>query len=104
MHLCQWHPLLAQFRSRYGHLDASLSEQGGTVHTVPLHTGNVKQPQGLARREPALLLLWEGSRITGHMHRGSRMTRNSLMILMTRNAIGLKRQDDVRLEAPDLLD
>ena len=74
------------------------------MHTVPLQAGNVKQPQGMAREEPGLDLLWESSGITGGVHRGSRMTRNSLMILMPRNAIGLERQDNVWLEAPDLLD
>src|SRR5262245_42105107 len=54
--------------------------------------------------EPGLGLLWKGSGIARRMHRGSRMTRNGLMVLMPRNAIGLEGQDDVRLEAPDLFD
>src|SRR4029450_169042 len=69
-----------------------------------MREGNVKQPQGMAREETGLDLLWESGGITGCVHRGSRMTRNSLMILMPRNATGLDRQDNVRLEAPDLLD
>ena len=29
MHLCEWHPLLAQLLVRQGHLETSPSEQGG---------------------------------------------------------------------------
>src|SRR5262249_14170333 len=76
MDLCDWPPLLAKFRARQGHLEASLSEQGGAVHTVPLQAGHVKQPQGMARDEPGLDLLWEGRGIAGRVHCGSRMTRN----------------------------
>src|SRR5262245_66632341 len=56
------------------------------------------------RAEPGLDLLCEDGGIAGHLHCGSRMTRNCLMVLMPRNTIGLECQDDVRLEAPDLLD
>src|SRR5215831_21299137 len=56
------------------------------------------------RGEAGLGLFWEDDGIAGHLHCGSCMTRNGLMVLMPRNTIGLECQDDVRPEAPDLLD
>src|SRR5262245_27835173 len=71
---------------------------------MPLQAGNVQQPQRGIGREPGLDLLWEGGGVTSHVYCGGRMTRNGLVILVSRNALGLKRQDDVRLAAPDRLD
>ena len=105
MHLFAWHPLLAQLRVGQRHREAScLAEVCGAYGAPANGQRRSNRRRGLHGKSPGFLLLWESSGITGHMHCGSRMTRNSLVILMPRNAIGFKRQDDVWLEAPDLLD